>query len=1017
MSVFPDAIDSDLELPRVENNVSEISGDTINSVRDSVLAIENAIGINPQGNTADLTTRIGLVIDADGRVKASALASSGLVTLPISNSQIGVNAAIEESKLDLDYPTATLNASLGTISANLSALITTINSLAYNTASHYAGTGNKHKGTAIDLVSPILGGTNVESALGLVNTALSSHTASTLNSHTASSISLSGPFINIDSDDVEEAIGELDIGQSAAIEEHQDKLHRNGIVIGERSSSQINSEYTTFAGTIYQTDTDEATNIFQIMRPNVARISSKNIDLRALSSTTARNLRIQAGGVGRGTLDVDLVSTIPADSIDEIVEVINTQAREQHYPISAYNTGALTLAHNIPGAQYTLEVLDTISLDASNALGFSGITNVVCSWPDNVPGCFVSGKKISGIKSIVSCACVQTSLSPTINPAVGNLSLLGLSGNEGRVLCNITNHSTDSTVNGTYYIINYPTTSTITLNDDIAAGTFDLEIAADSINFENSARGELFDIFVEHDPDGYIGHGVLKKYNRVSYGTIPGVVLKCVSNDFVDSGDFEWGVSSSGYLTLYHNGNAGVSKGISTGYVGQIEVFAPNNTTSAVFQVHGNFSAARKEFNVSEFAGSDDKLYLGSIHYGGNFGLQTIKYFMDSRVFGSTQDTESNDVINKIKTDDLASELRNNGVIRGFDIESYLNTSLRVRGGRALISGKIIDVETKDVTVDVFTEATRMLLLDINGDYLIKDTANVGFSFDELTSGTNFGDEAGVALICEFNTDGSKIDGYVTDRRLFVNKIDKRLNDLDSSLGARIENVLSTVSGGYWGFTIAETANEDGYIAELEMANHDGFNFVPDTNQTEYSAWGFGAGESSITTRRFQFVSPSLNKTSIFKSVGLTHINVFLDATYTGDQDGILGPFGVSGTVYVDIGVAVTVGLANQTTTESYALVKTINAGVFPVISQIERYVASIPATDLNLQDNVMFDVVPRIRIRNTNYVDGGTGPDPEPTILFDNVRVVTSSYSVAGSVGDIDGTSTSVGVAISDIL
>ena len=36
MSVFPNEIDSDVEIPRIDNNVSEIGADTINSLRDAV---------------------------------------------------------------------------------------------------------------------------------------------------------------------------------------------------------------------------------------------------------------------------------------------------------------------------------------------------------------------------------------------------------------------------------------------------------------------------------------------------------------------------------------------------------------------------------------------------------------------------------------------------------------------------------------------------------------------------------------------------------------------------------------------------------------------------------------------------------------------------------------------------------------------------------------------------------------------------------------------------------------------
>jgi hypothetical protein len=50
MSVFPAEIDSDVEIQRVDNNVTEVGGDAINSLRDAVFAIEKTLGVNPQGN-------------------------------------------------------------------------------------------------------------------------------------------------------------------------------------------------------------------------------------------------------------------------------------------------------------------------------------------------------------------------------------------------------------------------------------------------------------------------------------------------------------------------------------------------------------------------------------------------------------------------------------------------------------------------------------------------------------------------------------------------------------------------------------------------------------------------------------------------------------------------------------------------------------------------------------------------------------------------------------------------------
>jgi len=65
-----------------------------------------------------------------------------------------------------------------------------------------------------------------------------------------------------------------------------------------------------------------------------------------------------------------------------------------------------------------------------------------------------------------------------------------------------------------------------------------------------------------------------------------------------------------------------------------------------------------------------------------------------------------------------------------------------------------------------------------------------------------------------------------------------------------------------------------------------------------------------------------------------------------------------------------------------------------------------------------MFDVATRVRIQNATLVDGGPGgPDPNPVIRFDNVRIVTSSYSIAGNILGEDGSSSPLATTVGDVL
>lgn len=108
MSNYPNAYDDDSTLPPVNDNLTELGGEAINDLRDAVMQIELALGLNIAGSAPNLATRLGVFINPDGSPNTSIIYSLGLVTLPITNVQIANNAGIPESKLALDYPTQNL---------------------------------------------------------------------------------------------------------------------------------------------------------------------------------------------------------------------------------------------------------------------------------------------------------------------------------------------------------------------------------------------------------------------------------------------------------------------------------------------------------------------------------------------------------------------------------------------------------------------------------------------------------------------------------------------------------------------------------------------------------------------------------------------------------------------------------------------------------------------------------------------------------------------------------------------
>jgi len=108
MTVYPNEIDSDADIGRVDDNIVEIGGQIINQLRDAVFALEAELGIAPSGSADSVADRLNISLNPDGTIKTSALDGIGLVSLPITNAQVGTNANISESKLNLNHSTSDL---------------------------------------------------------------------------------------------------------------------------------------------------------------------------------------------------------------------------------------------------------------------------------------------------------------------------------------------------------------------------------------------------------------------------------------------------------------------------------------------------------------------------------------------------------------------------------------------------------------------------------------------------------------------------------------------------------------------------------------------------------------------------------------------------------------------------------------------------------------------------------------------------------------------------------------------
>lgn len=150
MSEFPQNLDSDLDLPRVDDNIAEIGATAINALRDAVFAIESNIGVGAAGGTSSIAARLSQSLDANGNLSPSVLIN--LLNNPafqITNQQVSTSAAIAESKLNLAYPTSYLHNLISNNAIDVQTAIQYVQNSGFKLEPHIAGTNYNHFMNAI----------------------------------------------------------------------------------------------------------------------------------------------------------------------------------------------------------------------------------------------------------------------------------------------------------------------------------------------------------------------------------------------------------------------------------------------------------------------------------------------------------------------------------------------------------------------------------------------------------------------------------------------------------------------------------------------------------------------------------------------------------------------------------------------------------------------------------------------------------------------------------------------------
>jgi len=297
MTQYPNQIDNDLDILRIEDNLTQIGGETINALRDAMFAVQETLGINPQGSKGTVLSFLSVAHNTDGTLKSSALSAAGLVTLPITNAQIAAGAGIVESKLTLNYSTSVLNAAISSLGSTVSGINNILTELLTDFTLHIYGLPtpttsdgyvNRHVASHIDINNGEISGypkytgidprdsaynntglynlsgvirsaKTIMDALLQINNDFLSHALSTSSiKHTAAFISVDTSGFNViptDKNNVQLALSFIDEYETEIVEKHRSEQHSNGIPRASRVERYENDGYNTILGT-FECDTD-----------------------------------------------------------------------------------------------------------------------------------------------------------------------------------------------------------------------------------------------------------------------------------------------------------------------------------------------------------------------------------------------------------------------------------------------------------------------------------------------------------------------------------------------------------------------------------------------------------------------------------------------------------------------------------------------------------------------------------------------------------------------------------------
>ena len=247
-SKYPDKLDTSVEIPVVRDNITEIGSDVLNSLRSAIFNIEKALGINPQGAIGNtVAARLSNSLDENGNILKEALDRSNVLSGPVTDADVSKVAAINESKLRLNFPTDLLQDQISILNNKLATFIITLEDLNAILSAHiHSDAINRHYAQAITTIEAEVNASEVatmsleEGTLqDILEEIYNSHInyagadiSAENNSHSASQIYYDNEETSdfISSESVQGAIDDLSAADSAAWMNSNLNFNSNGII-------------------------------------------------------------------------------------------------------------------------------------------------------------------------------------------------------------------------------------------------------------------------------------------------------------------------------------------------------------------------------------------------------------------------------------------------------------------------------------------------------------------------------------------------------------------------------------------------------------------------------------------------------------------------------------------------------------------------------------------------------------------------------------------------------------------